>query len=69
MSGMEEEHIRCYIEHVLEQIGKESLERGGICGGSGDQLEQESLRGSTKETVKLLDASRILRYIEGGLRD
>jgi hypothetical protein len=69
MSGMEEEHIQCYIEHVLEQIGKEPVERGGVCGGSDKRLEQASLRRSTRETVKLLDASRILRYIEDGLRD
>jgi hypothetical protein len=44
MSGMEEEYIQCYIEHVPEQIGKEPLERGGVCGGSCEQLEQASLR-------------------------
>jgi hypothetical protein len=69
MSGMEEEHIQCYIEHVLEQIGQGSLERGGVCESSGDRLGQISLRRSTRETVKSLDASRILRYIEHGLQE
>jgi hypothetical protein len=64
---MEEDHIQCYIEHVPEHIGKESSERGRVCGRSGDRPEQGSSHPSTKDTTTLHDATRILRYIEDGL--
>lgn len=69
MSVMNENDIQHYIDHVVGCIEKNSQENDAVYGHPGDQTEQESLHRTNKDMVTLQNATKILRYIEYGVRD
>ena len=69
MSVMDENDIQHYIDHVVGCIEKDSQENDVIYGHPGDQTEQGSLHRTDKDIATLQNATKILRYIEYGIRD
>ena len=69
MSVMDENDIQHYIDHVASCIEKNSQENDAVYGNPGDRTEQESLHRTDKAMVTLQNATKILRYIEFGVRD
>ena len=69
MSVMDENDIEHYIDHVVGCIEKNSQENNPVYGHTRDLTKQESLRRTDKNMVTLQNATKILRYIEYGVRD
>ena len=69
MSVMDENDIEHYIDHVVGCIEKNSQENNAVYGHTRDLTKQESLRRTDKNMVTLQNATKILRYIEYGVRD
>ena len=69
MSVMDENDIQYYIDHVVGCIEKNSQENNPVYGHTRDLTKQESLRRTDKNMVTLQNATKILRYIEYGVRD